>query len=73
MQTAGLPVHVSLPVHGVGHVTKLPHPSLTLPHMGTLPAVVQTGFGTHAGCPHTEGTPPPPHVSGLVHPAGVQV
>ena len=72
MQTAGVPMHVSDPLQVVGQVAKLPHPSLTLPQMGAPVDVVQTGLGTHAGWPHTDGVPPPPQVSVPLH-AGRQV
>jgi hypothetical protein len=74
VQTDGVPVQVSLPEHVVGQVMKPPQPLLISPQMGVPPEVEQAAVvsGTHAGCPQTEGVPPPPQVSAPVH-AGKQV
>ena len=63
-------------VQVVGHVHVLPQPSLTVPQSATPPApahAVVIGIGVHVGWPHTDGVPPPPHVSAPVHVAQAQV
>jgi hypothetical protein len=69
-QTEGVPPppHVS-PAGQAGQVYVPPQPSLTGPQR--VPPVaeaqaVASGIFVHAGCPHTEGLPPPPQVSPAV-------
>jgi hypothetical protein len=60
------PPHVSGATQVV-HVSVPPQPSAIVPHWAPASVPGHVVSGTHAGLPHSDGTPPPPQVSVAGH------